>query len=167
MRLNFVILVLGIFGLLPFLCSIYWATNPQSIFGLTPIKVFSTYSSVILTFLAGSLWANAIASRDTKHLASSSLNITPSIMSQREKLAITLALISNMVALVSWVLLMLPDEFYMISLLAQLFGFVIIFSFEAGWNLTKNTVYRDGYLVLRCFLTAIVCSAHIAMILLN
>ncbi|MFT5718618.1 MAG: hypothetical protein ACJAWS_003013 [Oleiphilaceae bacterium] len=167
MRLSSVINGLGILGLIPFLGSVYWNTDPQSIFGLTPVKVFSTYSSVILTFLAGTLWANVIASRNSESLAPSSVNKTLSFVGQQENIAIAFALISNLFAIVCWVLLMLPDEFYAISLVAQLFAFIIIFCFEVGWFLITHKAYCDSYLILRCLLTVIVCSAHIAMILLN
>lgn len=167
MRLSSVIIGLGLLGLIPFIGSVYWNTDPQSIFGLTPVKVFSTYSSVILTFLAGSLWANVIASRKTEFLALSSVNKTPSLVGQHEKIVIAFAIFSNLFAIVCWILLMLPDELYVISLVAQLFAFIIIFCFELGWILIIHKVYLDGYLILRCFLTVIVCSAHIAMILLN
>jgi hypothetical protein len=167
MRLSSVIIGLGLLGLIPFLGSVYWNTDPQSIFGLTPVKVFSTYSSVILTFLAGSLWANVIASRNSESIALSSVNKTPAFMGQQENIAIAFALFSNLFAIVCWVLLMLPDEFYVISLVAQLLAFIIIFCSELGWILITHKAYWDGYLILRCLLTVIVCLAHIAMILLN
>ncbi|MFT7185467.1 MAG: hypothetical protein ACI84K_000847 [Pseudohongiellaceae bacterium] len=167
MKLRFVITALGILGLLPFLASVYGVVELQSLFGLSPYKVFSTYSAVILTFLAGSLWANVIASRDAFNLAPNLVNKGPSLNWPKENVAIALALMSNIIALLCWVLLMLPVQFYMTLLVVLLFGFIIILCIETGWSLMLNTVYRDGYLVLRSILTVIVCSAHIVMIMLS
>jgi hypothetical protein len=167
MKLNFVIIALGILGLLPFFFSVYWVIDKQIIFGLTPFKVFSTYSSVILTFLAGSLWADIIVSREKFALTPNQITVKSSAVRPNENIAIAFAIFSNILALVCWALLILPEEFYVISLTVQLLGFVIVLWVEACWGLMQKKVDRDGYLSLRCLLTSVVCLAHIGMMRLN
>jgi hypothetical protein len=167
MHFKNVILTLGILGLLPFLFLIYGAIDKQIIFGLSPLAVFITYSSIILTFLAGSLWGDKIVTRESIHLTPSQAVKNSSVIESNENIGIALAVISNVIAITCWILIILPQQLYMISLSVQLVGFVIILWVEASCSITKKKILQDSYLALRCLLTFVVCTAHLAMIMLS
>ena len=53
-------LQLGYLGLLPFLFSLVLISTERTLFNLSGQQFFIAYSAVILSFLSGVLWGNAI-----------------------------------------------------------------------------------------------------------
>ena len=125
-------------GLIPFVAGFAAQVAEVSLFGFSAIVLFATYSTVILSFLAGTVWGSARVLQADHQF--------------------TLFLISNLVVIVSWLLLL--NQFLNVLLIVNALLFIAIIRCEAGLKLS------DSYRRLRFSATAVVVSLHIGMVIL-
>ena len=128
--------VLGIFGLLPFLglCIISWLPLGQPI---PTASWFVSYSAIILSFMAGSLWGLSL--------------------NAKVKNAKGLLIASNVFALMAWVAILNTSYFAALALLAL--GYLLTLSKE---DLVRSYLSR-AYWRLRLWLTYTVLATHVLM----
>lgn len=106
--------------------------------------IFHTYSAIILSFMAGSLWGQA------SHFTSSQHN--------------PLLLISNLWALLAWFGLLLPPHFIWLALIINVLGFTHLLWIERRF---KSASAPLSYYSLRKSISWIVIVLHLAMLLLH
>ncbi|ELR66585.1 hypothetical protein C942_04283 [Photobacterium marinum] len=133
---------LAYLGLLPFIISILCIWADKTLFGLSAQKVFIAYSAVILSFLAGILWGNAI-----DHI--------------KHKLSRNALILSNLFALIAWGVLLHSPESYVISVLVLLFGFVAVWFAEMKIREIEKEGKPEGYQPMRNRLTGLVALMHL------
>lgn len=133
---------LAYLGLLPFALSIICIWTGKSLFGLSGQQVFITYSAVILSFLAGILWGNAI-----DHI--------------RHKLSRNALLLSILFSLIAWGVLLHSPESYVVSILVLLFGFIAVWFAEMKIRQVEKEGKPEGYQPMRNRLTGLVAFMHL------
>jgi hypothetical protein len=141
---------LGYLGLIPFLIPLWrmivavsqgLGVDSASLYGLYAPYVFITYSAVILSFLAGILWAKSRFNK--QHKAS--------------KAAI---IFSNIMAISAWISLIIINYSQMLTMLAVallLGGFGSLLLAERSLNIDSDDT---KYWRMRLVLTMIVIAAH-------
>jgi hypothetical protein len=144
MLVNYPMLVvlLGSAGLIPFLGASYLHIQGADLAGLSGQTIFLSYSAIILSFMAGALWGQAL-----EH----SKQVSP----------LAIPILTNVVALTAWVSLLLP--YVSISVVLLLVGFGMIYWTEQRWRLAAALV-GGYYQTLRLVLTLSVCSLHLVML---
>lgn len=133
---------LAYLGLIPFALSLICIWADKTLFGLSAHKVFIAYSAVILSFLSGVLWGNAI-----DHMKTS--------------LSRNALLLSNLFALIAWGVLLHSPESYVWSVLVLLFGFVAIWFAEKKIREVEKENSPADYQPMRNKLTGIVALFHL------
>lgn len=131
--------LLGYAGLLPFILALAMQLLDRQLFSLQAIAVFTTYSAVILSFLAGALWGRGL-------------------FMSGEGGARLLLVCSNFVALLAWGSILLNVEGPALLLLSA--GFVVVFTIE--WS--RREGLANAYFGLRLQLTLIVMALHLLML---
>ncbi|PSW20819.1 DUF3429 domain-containing protein [Photobacterium sanctipauli] len=137
---------LGYLGLVPFVLTIICIWADKTLFGLEAEKVFVAYSAVILSFLSGVLWGNAI-----DHI--------------KHSLSRNALILSNLFALIAWGVLLHSPESHLWSVSVLLFGFIAIWFAEKKVREVEHENRPAGYQPLRNRLTAAVSLFHVAVIL--
>lgn len=142
------ITALGIAGLLPFMAALL-ATLTNTILGnIEPDLIFVFYSSVILSFLCGAFWGRLLTQPYSSKVA-------------------TLLVATNLLALASWLSLLLVNEFQSLSLVLLSLAYFLVFMLEyIEVNLLYKNVYRT-YIKLRFGLTSSVLVMHLIMLVVN
>lgn len=137
---------LGIAGLIPFVApTLVIYLLDDDLHGYAELA-FVLYSSIILSFLSGSLWGR---------LLSKSLNFKVG----------SLLLLTNFVAVVTWLSLLGASWRLELSILMLSAGYLCVFAIEkTHTQLLYSDVVR-GYLKLRGWLTTLVVGLHLAMLL--
>lgn len=147
--------ILGYLGLFPFLLpsavmlhGVFFGQglHSASIFGFYAPYVFIAYSGVILSFLTGTLWSQARASEEIS-LAKSAI------------------VFSNLLALVVWLCLLIiyiSPQFTMLAVGLLMAGFLSLLYLESCLAVGADQDYRS----MRTSLTAIVCLAHLVVMVL-
>ena len=140
-RLPFQVWLLGIAGLIPFVAmpvfiSIEMISYSQGVY------YFKHYSAVILSFLGGVLWLNALMERHTQHMLY--IAMLPSILGW-----FAVSFLSNSMA---------------VTLLTL--SFVSLVFYERQFLLIPKEWVAD-YSKLRIWLTAVVAGSHFIMTLLD
>jgi hypothetical protein len=158
MHLKVVIVALGLLGLIPFIVPVFALSMDFSIYSLSPSIVFVTYSCIILTFLAGSLWGQIVADYE-RNTDQGSDTFKPFKMS-------ALAIVTNLVALACWFTLLSGALLQSQLLLMLTFGFVLILWIESSLKISVGKWLGNRYLKLRWFLTIVVCACHLNVIYL-
>ncbi|KLV04520.1 DUF3429 domain-containing protein [Photobacterium ganghwense] len=133
---------LAYLGLLPFVITLLCIWLDKTLFGLEARQVFIAYSAVILSFLAGILWGNAI-----DHIKST--------------LSRNTLLLSILFAVIAWGVLLRSPEHYVWSLLALLFGFIAIWFAEKKIREVEKEGQPASYQPMRNRLTGIVALLHL------
>ncbi|MGF1714728.1 DUF3429 domain-containing protein [Photobacterium chitinilyticum] len=133
---------LAYLGLLPFVISLVCIWTDKTLFGLSAQKVFIAYSAVILSFLAGILWGNAI-----DHI--------------KHKLSRNALILSILFSLVAWGVLLHSPESYVASILVLLFGFVAVWFAEMKIRQIEKEGKPEGYQPMRNRLTGLVALIHL------
>lgn len=128
---------LGYAGLIPFYAALAALWLGESILGYSGQTLFMTYSAIILSFMAGVWWGQAIGGRRTVWLV-----------------------LSNVFALAAWFTLL--DGSLLFSLWVLLAGYVLLWVFE--WK-TPALRAGSGYFALRTQLTFMVVLAHALFLL--
>jgi hypothetical protein len=147
---NRLILWLGYLGLIPFLVPLVEMTDElasgvgvhgASLFGFYAPYVFIAYSAIILSFLAGILWAK---SRDFSH----------------KKIARPMIIFSNLLALSAWASLLLIN----ISSILMVFAVALLLCGYGSLLLAERSLDHDAkdsqYWRMRLVLTMLVICAH-------
>jgi hypothetical protein len=132
---------LGFAGLLPFIILSVLAFNHSLLAPEHTILGFVSYSAVILSFVAGSLWGKAV------------------ILTLDDNIA-KLLIISNIIALASWIALLTPFVLSALILLASGHLYLLYVEFKAKQLSTTN-----GYLTLRTILTSVAVTCHVVVML--
>ena len=137
---------LGYAGLLPFLAAV-WAAYAERPFGAwSASHLFLSYSVIILSFLAGTLWGKA------KELEESNVNRF-------------LLISSNVFALTAWLAVLLGKDYLSAGLAVSMTGFILVYLVE---HKTRGLLQGmdSAYLKFRLTLTSVVCLAHLVVIAL-
>ncbi|MFT6977599.1 MAG: hypothetical protein ACJAZA_001318 [Shewanella psychromarinicola] len=132
---------LGFAGLLPFIILSVLAFNHSLLAPEHTILGFVSYSAIILSFVAGSLWGKAV------------------ILTLDDNIA-KLLIISNIIALASWIALLTPFVLSALILLASGHLYLLYVEFKAKQLSTTN-----GYLTLRTILTSVAVTCHVVVML--
>ncbi|MCG7499672.1 DUF3429 domain-containing protein [Vibrio sp. Of7-15] len=137
---------LGYLGLLPFALCMVAIGIEKELFGLSAVNVFITYSAVILSFLSGALWGNAI-----DHI--------------QHALSRNALILSNLLAFIAWGVMLQSTDSNMVSLLVLLFGFITVWLTEMKIRESEHEEKPAIYRPLRKRLTMIVVSMHLLVAL--
>ena len=143
-----VMLALGSLGLIPFaagaaLISAGTRTLDLGIgAGINPGFLFASYSAIILSFLGGVLWGRSLG----LDAAGPGRN---------------LLLLSNGIALLAWFGLLAGPDYFTLTLLALMLGYVVVLSAEQRLAEYVDYELLAPYMRMRFFLTNIVLAAHL------
>lgn len=137
-------LSLGYLGLLPFIGGLILVLTESTLLDISGKQYFTTYSAIILSFLSGVLWGQAISSFDLGYAR------------------ITL-IFSNVFALLAWVSLLTDNN---LAVLLLLCGYVLVWLTEKRLREQTGTVTPEGYQTLRNRLTIGVILMHLVLLLL-
>ncbi|TQV73166.1 DUF3429 domain-containing protein [Aliikangiella marina] len=204
MNLKYVVGTLGYMGLIPFIVPLWFVVNHQTLFELSPSRIFIVYSGVILTFLAGAVWgkivtyyantsAQSVESRepitlfsgaraeDLRPESSGLANTDVSVKDKQQRfyaqqvtggnkgsqgLLSSFAIVTNLLAIIVWIVLITSDNDEFFALFVLLVGFTLALWVEIGLKLHAKDVPQSAYLTMRMKLTGIVCLCHVAMLFL-
>jgi hypothetical protein len=125
--------LLGYLGLLPFIAFLYVSVGVENP-NITAQQAFLTYSAIIISFIAGTLWR-----KDDHHV---NQQIT-----------------SNALSLIAFLALFIERD---LALIILVFSFLFLFIYEQ--KLAKGTQQNNlntNYMRMRFWLTLIVVSLHI------
>lgn len=129
-------------GALPFIGALALNVLGWNFETLNPFWLFHTYSVIILTFIAGSLWGQASHFKSSKHQY--------------------LLLISNIWALLAWLGLVLTIYLGWVAILINLIGYAHIFWSEQRFLVAQAPI---NYYRLRRQISVIVIALHFLMII--
>ncbi len=149
MQANFVssrpvVIGLGALGLIPFAAGSLYAVLGEALLGVDPVRVFTAYSAVILSFLSGTLWGKCIAAP-----ASGS--------------AWQLLIFSNVMALLAWAALLTAGE-PVVGLSALATGYAATLWIERRYDSKLTVASDDNYLAMRGALTIAVIAMHVLIL---
>ncbi|GIU47345.1 DUF3429 domain-containing protein [Shewanella algidipiscicola] len=136
--------MLGYAGLLPFIICTVFILMGMPLLSLNPFMLFVSYSAVILSFLAGSLWG-----RQT-HQANG-------ISDDRQLIT------SNVISVLAWLAIII-NQLY-VSLLILMYGYVVMYLKDK--RQCEQKVIADDYMALRARLTAVALACHLIIIVLG
>ncbi|NVJ59396.1 MAG: DUF3429 domain-containing protein [Gammaproteobacteria bacterium] len=135
---------LGWLGIIPFLVSVFYTYDKQSLFGYYAPYVFVSYSCVILAFLSGAWWG-ALQRASEQHYVK------------------RLLVLSNVFALIAFAALLLAHRHLPVSV--ALLGA----SFWLLWRIERLTsahgLERSGYRKMRQQLSYVVVGLHVVLLL--
>ncbi|MEC8427727.1 MAG: DUF3429 domain-containing protein [Pseudomonadota bacterium] len=131
-------------GLLPFLACLIWGALNLPSADVAAETVFISYSAVILSFMAGTLWGRASHSPNTQHAP--------------------LLIASNIWALLAWVAVLFSQQplWSTVGLALLALGFIHLYRLEAE---RLHQALDTEYLGLRKRVTSAVVITHALMIL--
>ncbi|AXY03261.1 DUF3429 domain-containing protein [Vibrio alfacsensis] len=134
-------LQLGYLGLLPFLFSLVLILSEMTLFNLTGQQFFIAYSAVILSFLSGVLWGNAI-----DHYY--------------HRLSRNALVLSNLFVLLAWGALLQGNKHYAIATLLLAAGYIAVWYAEKIIRKVEREAEPKGYQLMRGKLTSGVVFMH-------
>ncbi|MEO3681513.1 MULTISPECIES: DUF3429 domain-containing protein [Shewanella] len=132
---------LGFAGLLPFIILSVLAFNHSLLAPEMTMLGFVSYSAVILSFVAGTLWGKAV------------------ILTLDDNIA-KLLIISNIIALGCWIALLTPFVLSALILLVSGYLYILYVEFKA-----KQLSTTTSYITLRTILTSVAVVCHIVVML--
>ena len=135
------------FGILPFLIAILMVALGSTLFSVSGELLFVTYSAIILTFMAGTLWGQC------SHSAESATDHRIPIV------------VSNIWAIIAWlcvILIQVNEAFLSVVILFLALGYTHILLLEKKVNLL---VASESYLTLRTQVTCKVIILHLLLLL--
>lgn len=124
--------ILGYLGLLPFIVCLY-LSGEKEFWGISGIQAFISYSAIILSFIAGTLWKTDTQTDDNNNY-----------------------IISNIFSLIAFVSLLVQQG---LALIILGLSFLILFVYEK--SLGKQKSLPTHYIRMRFCLTLIVVLLHI------
>ncbi len=134
-------LQLGYVGLVPYVFCLILMIADLQVFQLTGEKMFVAYSAVILSFLSGVLWGNAI-----DHFSN--------------KLSRSALLLSNLFALIAWGVLLQSESQSKYAIIMLAFGFIAVWFSEKTIRQVEHEESPKGYQTMRGRLTFGVVAMH-------
>ncbi|KHT45948.1 DUF3429 domain-containing protein [Vibrio sinaloensis] len=134
-------LSLGYLGLVPFAVGLVLQLNSISVFGVGGLEMFVFYSVVILSFLSGVLWGNAID--HSKH-----------------RMSRNALLLSNLFAVLSWGVLLLARNNVGLALILLAVSYGLVLLTELALRNSEQERGPNGYETLRIRLTSGVVVMH-------
>ncbi|WP_311567176.1 DUF3429 domain-containing protein [Photobacterium arenosum] len=143
---NTIMKQLGYLGLVPFVITALLAVADISLFNLSGQQMFIAYSAVILSFLSGILWGNAI-----DHIS--------------HKLSRNALILSNLFVLLAWAAILQGHKHDLIAIGLLALGYLAVWFAEKLIRQTEGEVNPRGYQTLRGRLTAGVIILHGVVIL--
>ncbi|MFA0225697.1 DUF3429 domain-containing protein [Vibrio splendidus] len=132
---------LGYMGLIPFLFGLLLSLTDSQVFSLSGETLFITYSVVILSFLSGILWGNAIENFE----------------SQSSNKALIL---SNVIVLAAWLAVLLGEQKEFLTTLILILGYIAAWRAERSVREENQSEGPDGYFDMRTRLTSSVVLMH-------
>ena len=139
--------LLGLLGLIPFIAFTISNTLDTQIFGINSMFGFISYSTIILSFLAGSLWGRTLSLDGTK----------PTNL---------VIFISNLFSLTAWFALLLYESIPQELIICILgIGFILVLISEHQYKKLLYGIKAHAYLKLRKILSLIVILLHLSMLL--
>ncbi|MEZ8295894.1 DUF3429 domain-containing protein [Vibrio splendidus] len=132
---------LGYMGLIPFLFGLLLSLTDSQFFSLSGETLFITYSVVILSFLSGILWGNAIENFE----------------SQSSNKALIL---SNVIVLAAWLAMILGEQQEFLTTLVLILGYIAVWRAERSMREENQSEGPDGYFDMRTRLTSSVVLMH-------
>ena len=132
---------LGYAGLTPFVAATLMAWMGWQAADITAEFIFISYSAIILSFVAGTLWGRALALYSGHVIA-------------------RLLVLSNVYSLLAWAALLMTLPLF--ALIALSLGFISVFRVERK---CLELPLNDNYSNMRYQLTAIAVGLHLLMIL--
>ncbi|MEZ8438201.1 DUF3429 domain-containing protein [Vibrio splendidus] len=132
---------LGYMGLIPFLFGLLLSLTDSQFFSLSGETLFITYSVVILSFLSGILWGNAIENFE----------------SQSSNKALIL---SNVIVLAAWLAMILGEQQEFLTTLILMLGYIAVWRAERSMREENQSEGPDGYFDMRTRLTSSVVLMH-------
>ena len=135
------------FGILPFLIAILMVALGSTLFSVSGELLFVTYSAIILTFMAGTLWGQC------SHSAESATDHRIPIV------------VSNIWAIIAWlcvILIQVNEALLSVVILLLALGYFHILIQEKKVNLL---VASESYLTLRTQVTCKVIILHLLLLL--
>ena len=134
-------LQLGYLGLLPFMLSLSLIATERSLFNFSGEQFFLAYSAVILSFLSGVLWGNAI-----DHFY--------------HRLSRNTLILSNLFVLLSWGALLQGSKHYVLAALLLAAGYIAVWYAEKLIRKIEKETEPKGYQTMRLKLTVGVVLMH-------
>ena len=134
-------LQLGYLGLLPFMLSLSLIATERSLFNFSGEQFFLAYSAVILSFLSGVLWGNAI-----DHFY--------------HRLSRNTLILSNLFVLLSWGALLQGSKHYVLATLLLAAGYIAVWYAEKLIRKIEKETEPKGYQTMRLKLTVGVVLMH-------
>ncbi|WP_298632825.1 DUF3429 domain-containing protein [uncultured Umboniibacter sp.] len=145
MKHEHTIRLLTTFGTVPFIAAAIAEFVGISLFGHTPVEIFSSYGTVIISFLAGSIWGAARYQNTTDNQAADTPSKAPFVA-------------TNVLTLVCWFALLQSSFVFALGVNGLLF--IALYRVEA-------TRERDGsYRRLRRVVTTLVVLLHLIMVVI-
>lgn len=141
-------ITLGSLGLIPFAVGAgLISTDTQALdlgigARIEPGFLFASYSAIILSFLGGVLWGRSLGL-------------------EAAGLGRNLLLLSNGMALLAWFGLIAGPDYFTLTLLALMLGYVVVLSAEQRLAVHADYELLTPYMRMRFFLTNIVLAAHL------
>ena len=136
-----VIQVLGFMGLIPFIVPLYFAIHQKALLMLSAERIFIVYSGIILSFLAGAKWTVVMqflmqSKARRRDLLSSNDDqkafAEPRHTSAAAMIARTFAVLTNVLAVLAWVVVLVSDNYPLFALLSLLAGYLVVLWMEIG-----------------------------------
>ena len=134
---------LGTLGLIPFVVASLCAVFGESLLGADPIRLFTGYSAVILSFLSGTLWGKCMNVPDTV--------IVPGVL-----------VVSNVLALLAWAALLAVD-LPGVGIVALGIGYAAVLWVERHYDQQLSVTSDGRYIAMRSALTAVVIAMHVLL----
>ncbi|WP_117235076.1 DUF3429 domain-containing protein [Vibrio maerlii] len=139
---NKTMLSLGYLGLVPFSVGLILTISNIELLNLNGATVFTTYSAVILSFLSGVLWGSGIASKQNDAVQN-------------------LLIVSNVFALVAWLVLLIDSNNFYLATMLLTAGYLSIWFIERHNMSESRKEERSFYLTMRSKLTSFVVFMHV------
>ncbi|MBO9490904.1 DUF3429 domain-containing protein [Endozoicomonas sp. G2_1] len=150
---------LGYLGLIPFVASataVFFSVSFNALTDTSALSIFTAYSVVIASFLAGSLWFGQPRSASSQHQPSREQEVKLN----RQIVA------SNVFALFAFAAMLMPELPALVILFLVFIG-VYYLDYQQVKVARVNdelTELQSSYFRLRTHLTAVVCSLHLLVI---
>ena len=145
---NKTMLSLGYLGLIPFSVGLILTISNIELLNLNGATVFTTYSAVILSFLSGVLWGSGIAS-------------------QKNDSVKNLLIVSNVFALVAWVVLLIDSSSFYLATMLLTAGYISIWFIERHNMIESSKEEKSLYLTMRSKLTTFVVLMHVLALIIR
>lgn len=126
---------LGYYGLVPFVAALLMMVMQQSLYGLNGIDMFITYSAIILSFLTGIWWGIRLV---------------------RPEVGLVWILVSNAIAVLAWIALLVSQTLFALAILAL--GYLTVWFGDSRLN--SSGLIRRSYFNFRTLLSTVVIILH-------